>query len=395
VTIAASASLRSAFADTIEAFCRTHGYDGVDIDWEFPQDAAQRTNQNLLIQAVRDKFNSSGAPAPSWEITMAVSPGNWYGQWNDYAYLNNVIDYYNLMTYDYHGAWSPHSGHNSPLYQGSDPTAGENIDWSFNYMTVTRGVPAAKMNMGMPFYGYRFPSSETLYDNCGGSCASALQMNYNAIVPLIGAGWTRTNDAASRVPYLSYDAGAGLISYDEPASITEKVNYALSQKGFGGIFMWEITSDYSAGSQPLLDAMWQEYSSFCGIPQATATRTNTPVSSTTPTSTRTAVLSQTMTATRTIVSSSTFTRTATQAATATLTGSMTPVSSATGTATSTVSFTATASFTPTFTQTNTPYHSPTVTQTITETITGTPPTSTETPTITQTRTMTLSFTATA
>ena len=385
VTIAASASLRTAFANAVEAFCRTYGYDGADIDWEFPQNATERTNQNLLIQAVRDKFNSSPAPAPSWEITMAISPGNWYGQWNDYSYLNNVVNFYNLMTYDYHGEWSSHSGHNSPLYRGTDPLDGENIDWSHNYMTVTRGVPASKMNLGVPFYGYRFPNSETLYD---GFVSGATQMNYNTITPLIGSGWTYNWDSGSYVPYLTYNSGAGLICYDNPSSVSEKVNYALNLKGYGGIFMWEITADYSAGSQPLFDAMWNSYASFCGLTTPTFTRTRTPTIAAsftmTRTRTQTYTLTRTGTATRTNtqIITNTWTGTPTRTASPTGTRTVTPTNTITATGTytrtETSTQTRTLTITSTYTRTISPTHS--VSSSITQTWTGTPPSPTNTPT---------------
>jgi|DewCreStandDraft_4_1066084.scaffolds.fasta_scaffold19948_2 chitinase len=375
-TIAASASLRTAFANAVESFCRTYGYDGADIDWEFPQNATDRTNQNLLIQAVRDKFNSSSAPAPSWEITMAVSPGNWYGQWNDYSYLNNVISFYNLMTYDYHGEWSAHSGHNSPLYRGTDPLDGENIDWSNNYMTVTRGVPASKMNLGIPFYGYRFPNSESLYDSF---VSGAYQMNYNIITPLIGSGWTYNWDSGSIVPYLTYDSGAGLISYDNPQSVIEKVNYALSVKGYGGIFMWEITADYSAGSQPLLDAMWNSYAAFCGLTTPVQTQTRTP------TRTNTTIITSTFTRTQTRTETPTYSRTATPTNTQVITNTFT----ATPTRTNTQTITNTPIFTNTFTGTYTR------TSTVTSTSTNSPsPTGTPTGTYTTTRANTPTYTRT-
>lgn len=410
VTIAASLALRTAFANNVEAFCRANNYDGADIDWEFPQDAVQRTNQNLLLQAVRDRFDAAAAPAPSWEISMAVSPGNWYGQWNDYAALNGIVSFYNLMNYDYHGGWSPHSGHNAALYRGADPTIGEDIDWTNTYMTVTRGVPASMLNLGLAFYGYRFPASENIYDNCGGSCAAATQLNYTAVTPLIGAGWTYNYDAGSQVPYLRYDSGAGFITYDDPASITNKVNYALSSRGYGGIFMWEITGDYSAGSQPLFDAMYNGYASFCGL----STPTNTPV--TTPTFTRTRTMTMTSTrtntpassATNTQVMTATFTRTHTPANTFTGSATVTQVITQTFTVTSTHTYT--RSITPSFTSTMTltptasPTRTPTMTRTATatrtnspdysptQTWTGTPPTATNSPTITLTETYTFTET---
>jgi GH18 family chitinase len=63
--IARDPRLRATLADNIASFLRTHNYDGVDIDWEFPQDETDRANQNLLIKAIRDNFNSSPAPGPS------------------------------------------------------------------------------------------------------------------------------------------------------------------------------------------------------------------------------------------------------------------------------------------------------------------------------------------
>src|SRR5690606_285701 len=71
-TVAASAALRNTFADNLEAHLRAYGYDGVDLDWEFPRNAADRNNFNLLIQAVHSKFNSSPAPAPSWIISSVL-----------------------------------------------------------------------------------------------------------------------------------------------------------------------------------------------------------------------------------------------------------------------------------------------------------------------------------
>ncbi|MCE5300424.1 MAG: glycoside hydrolase family 18 protein [Spirochaetia bacterium] len=400
VTIAASEALRSAFADAVEAFCRTNGYDGVDLDWEFPQNATQRSNQNLLVQAVRTKFNSSASPAPSWEISMAVSPGNWYGQWNDYTVLNSYISFYNLMNYDYHGSWSDHSGHNAPLYQGTDPYTGENVDWSSSYMTVTRGVPASMINMGLAFYGYRFPNSEALYDNCGGSCAPGTsQVNYRVIPALIGAGWTYNYDAASHVPYLTYDSGTGIITYDNPASIAEKTGYALSSKGFGGVFMWEITGDYSSGSQPLMDSLFTAYSAFCSAatPAGTPTRTHTQTltqtqtRSATPTMTLTQVPTETYTPTP---SSPTYTATATPffgsstyTHTVTQTGTLQPSATRTGTQTRTL----TSTFTPT-TYPATPSFTPTVSLTVSMTFSAT---RTVTAVFSFTATLTRTYTRTA
>lgn len=257
--IAASPSLRTTFADNVEQFLRANEYDGVDIDYEFPQSSADRANLNLMIQVLRDKFNASPAPAPSWLITMAVSADDYYGQWNDYATLDGLVDFYNVMTYDFHGSWSDHSGHNSPLYRGNDPQPDGSVADALDYMLNDRHVPAAQMNVGVPFYGYNFVYSEKLYDNCHGDC-STKQFDYRKIPAKIGHGWTYYWDSASQVPYLRKDKGTGVLTFDNPRSIRKKVNYALHTRGVGGVFLWELSEDYSNQQQPLLNALYNAYS---------------------------------------------------------------------------------------------------------------------------------------
>lgn len=254
-TIARDPRLRAAFADNIAAFLRENEYDGVDIDWEFPQNATDRANQTLLIKAIRDKFAASPQPGPNWLISMAVAASNWSGQWNDYAALNELVDFYNLMTYDFHGSWSEHAGHNAPLYRGRDPDAELNVAAALDYMLDTRAVPAAKLNVGIPFYGRNFTSAAALYDHCLEDCVT-VDAAYHEIAPLIGKGWAYHWDAASRVPYLTHDSGTGVFTYDNPLSVKLKVAYAQS-RGAAGVFMWDVSADaIPGGGQPLLNAMY-------------------------------------------------------------------------------------------------------------------------------------------
>jgi len=255
-TIAASSTLRQRFAANVYKFIRDNNYDGVDLDWEFPQSSTQRTQLNSLVNSLRNKFDSSPAPAPTWQISMAIPSTNYYGQWLDYTYLQSRVSFLNLMTYDFHGSWYTHSGHNSPLYEGNDPVN----DWSFSdsiaYMINDRDFPKSKLNAGVPFYGYNFINSETVYDSCSGSCQTTY-LPFQDIVLLIDNGWTKYYDSASEVPYLRKNSGTGMITYDDASSITLKVDYALDDMGLGGVFMWDLSQDRRpSGTQPLLNAMY-------------------------------------------------------------------------------------------------------------------------------------------
>lgn len=282
-TLMNNTTARNNLVNNLYNFCATYNYDGVDMDWEYPGNTTDEGNYNTFMAALRNRFNTSPSPAPTWLITSAI-PGGYGIDYFDFPTLNNYVDFWNVMTYDMHGGWSGHAGHNSSINRGSDPDAGLNCVSYINNI-IAAGIPAAKINLGVPFYGYNFPTAEDLNGGCSGGCGGAYQMAYSDIAPLIGNGWTYYNDAASQVPYLRNNAGAGFISYDDPASIAAKVDYAMSTRGLGGVFMWEITQDYTAGNQPLMDSMYNRFMTYCPsgptyTPTQTPTTTYYPIAGT-------------------------------------------------------------------------------------------------------------------
>ncbi|MEI7640386.1 MAG: glycoside hydrolase family 18 protein [bacterium] len=258
-TIAADAGLRQTFATSVYDFISTNNYDGVDFDWEFPESYSDRANQNLMIQAVRNKFNASPAPAPNYIISMATSSGDYRGKYNDYATLSNYVDFYNLMSYDYHGSWTTEVGPTSPLYYFDSEGC---VSDSVYYMKTTRSVPAEKINLGVPFYGLTYFSSTALHAYGSGTqlAYSTIKSNY-----VDSSDWTVKYDNASKVPYVTKNTPPGIIVYDDAASILLKCNYALKTQGLGGIFMWEISHDEIGGNHPLLDSMYSAWSDACPV----------------------------------------------------------------------------------------------------------------------------------
>ncbi len=271
-SLAANSGLRATLINNLRNFCQQRGYDGVDYDWEFPSNNSDRANFTALVQETRAAFNAAGHA--EWEISGAFSPGSYYGQFLDVPALANYLNYFNLMTYDGHGEWSAHSGHNAPLGASTSDSDGVSMQGGVDYYVNTRGLAASKINFGLAFYGRNFPT-EDLHQSCP-SCGSAVTyLSYAQIAPLINNGWTRYWDSAASSPYLRSNSLAQTISYDDPQSVQAKSNWALNTRGLGGVFMWEISQDRMGdGSQPLLDAMRAPLS--CG-PTATPTRTATPV----------------------------------------------------------------------------------------------------------------------
>ena len=285
--IAGNAATRNTFENNMVNFINANGYDGIDIDWEGMTNAADKANYTALITELRAKFNAGQPPGVNWLITAAVPMTNYWGQWIDYPAIMGSVDFFNLMEYDMHGGWSDHMGYNAPLFANpSDPDAMSDV-MGVDYMLVTRGVPASQVVMGVPFYGYDFMNISAPFGTCGGTCGdpNVIQLNYKTVAAgYLNNGWTYHWDAVSHVPYLTKDVGTGIITYDDPQSITDKVNYAVTTRGLKGVMMWDLSGDYIPWQgQPLMDAMFNTFMQACpsGF-TATPTFTVTPTFTLTP-----------------------------------------------------------------------------------------------------------------
>jgi chitinase len=257
VQIDADAGIRATFAQNIANFAIANGYDGVDFDYEVPYSQAEADNFTALIKDVRALM-----PAGQYIISAAVSstPGGW-GIY-DFPGMTALLDFYNVMTYDYHGAWTNHSGHNSPLYLSPiDPGQEGSLDTTTNLYLSLFAVPAAQINLGTAFYGYAFDVNG-LWTFCQGQqlCgnAGAPTVIYSQVEQLIKSGaWSENYDDLADAPYLLDATGKtfGFITYDDPSSTSAKVSYALTTRHLGGVFMWELSQDYNGATQPLMTAM--------------------------------------------------------------------------------------------------------------------------------------------
>jgi len=240
--MAANASIRANFIDNITDFCLNHSYDGVDFDWEYPATISDRNNLTLLVAELRQAFNEQDS---TLLITMAVPAGSWNGQWFDFSSLKNDVNWFGCMTYDFHGSWSAHAGHNSPLYAPANDQCGS-VHNGIQYINVTRNIPKEKILLGIPFYGKGFNATGLYKPHTG-----CTDYSYTDIVPLIGNGWIYVWDDVSKVPYLINSGFTKLISFDDSASVRLKCEYA-KEKNLAGVMIWALGHDVIGYNQPLL-----------------------------------------------------------------------------------------------------------------------------------------------
>ena len=230
-----TAELRSYFITNIIEKINSYGYDGIDIDWEQPQNNNQTNNLNLFIIELDSALNELN---PDLLLTMAVPVSNWAGQWYDFGTLNQFIDFFNAMTYDIHGSWSGHAGHNSPLFPSPPGDADGSVSTGINYLVNTRGLPVSKINMGIPFWGKKYQTSTIN----GFFSGDVVDMRYNEIIGLIDNGWNYNWDDVAKCPYLVKEDQSRIITYDNPLSIQYKCQYA-NESNLGGVMVWALGYD--------------------------------------------------------------------------------------------------------------------------------------------------------
>jgi len=242
----------------LRTFITDKGYDGLDIDWEYPSDTQDQNTFFELMADLRETF-----PSPTYTLSADVPP--WGG---DYAFANvtPIIDYFNIMTYDCAGPWTDDGQLNSPIFP--DPAnpepyecePGGSVKEAADIYLTQLNVPAKKLNMGTPFYGYFYKNVTALFGPCDPCKNSTVPSeNYGTWIKqrINAKGWQTYYDEAALVPYmLRTDGSPGYVTYDDPFSTYYRVWYSDWVRNLGGTFMWSLDADYDGTSQDLLNAMY-------------------------------------------------------------------------------------------------------------------------------------------
>ncbi|AUH40440.1 chitinase [Streptomyces sp. CMB-StM0423] len=223
-------------------------FDGIDLDWEYPNacgltcDSSGPAVMKNMMQAFRAKFGNKLLTAA---ITADPSSGGKIDK-ADYAGAAQYVDWYNVMTYDFFGAWDaqgPTAPH-SPLtsYDGI-PIAAFNSDAAIQKLKGM-GIPSSKLLLGVGFYGRGWTG--VTQSAPGGSATGPAPGKYEQ-------GIDDYKELKARCPATGTVAGTAYAhcgnqwwSYDTPATLTAKMTYAKNQN-LGGAFIWELSGDTANG----------------------------------------------------------------------------------------------------------------------------------------------------
>ena len=257
---------RKKFAESAVAIVAAYHLDGIDIDWEYPgmigdsntYRTEDKQHYTLMFQSLREELDSlKKITRQRYFVTTAVGGSNEYITHTEMNKVQRYTDYINIMSYDYADEADTLSHHHTNLYNSAADAGGSSADKSIRAFRKA-GVPAAKIVMGIAFYGKGFTMQTA--DNNGLFRKVATSQRGGGFTYLKDSiinqnGYIRYWDAGAKAPYLFQQQKRIFITYDDEESVLAKCNYIQKYK-LAGVMFWEYSSDKKGY---LLDVIAQSF----------------------------------------------------------------------------------------------------------------------------------------
>jgi len=194
-TVAASATLRQNLANSVLAMLEQYGFDGVDFDWEWPNNEQQRAHFTAMMQAVHTAVKARNQ---NYIICFVQGPGYWLGG-TDWAAVSQFSDFCFMICYDWKNpANGPITKPGSVQWLGLGGTIEASGRGAVDY-AVSNGYPRGRIILGMPFYGSDvvswFNAAPAWEADRAGFLAA---MDPDAREVLINGGWHTSPDCVKR-----------------------------------------------------------------------------------------------------------------------------------------------------------------------------------------------------
>lgn len=242
---------REKFAQAVLDIIEKYHFDGVDIDWEYPgyetgrDTSVDRPNYTNLMYTIRKTLKSVNE---DYLVTAAVPGGPWGNSRFDINNLNSILDYFHLMTYDFHN--SSKVVHHTALYSSSGTSTGCSVD-STVALFKSLGASPSKLVVGAAFYGRKYVLSEDVENKymlgstkvaASGECVTFTQVYNNYIKKVDNVNIFNAFDSTSKAHYIIDKPNRVVISYESTTSLSYKCQY-VKANNLGGLMFWDYGED--------------------------------------------------------------------------------------------------------------------------------------------------------
>lgn len=262
---AATEESRTKFVLSAIEFMKTYNFDGINIDWEFP-DSSDTDNLTELVKLMREELDRVGfEDNKHYELSFSSPAGYHFLKDINLTAISEYLDQVSIMGFNYFGPWEQTTGHNSPLYHNVTPEMGLpleieeylktcNVDWTINYH-LQNGVSSDKIILGMPIYSHSWINVFDAYENGGlFSIGQGIEpIFYTEVLSLYhDSGYTRYWDDLSKTAYLYHPEkrGGHFVTFEDTTAIRFKSEY-INEKSLKGAAFWMGALD-ATGEESLI-----------------------------------------------------------------------------------------------------------------------------------------------
>jgi chitinase len=235
-------------------------FDGIDIDWEYPNEPGNNNpygpqdtpDFTALMKTFHDALNDVGYRTHThYLLTADVSPNQYAAaQQLQLKEVARSLDWFNVMTIDFHGAWDSKTDFSANLFPDPNDPQPANAKFSITQTVAyyeSHGVPADKIALELPYYAHAWTgvaaTNNGLYQSATGA-ASTDQANYNIVANEPGA--VHFDPVTASI--WKYDpASQTFWTYDDSQTIFAKGLY-IDAAGLRGASVWSLDGDDANGS---------------------------------------------------------------------------------------------------------------------------------------------------
>jgi chitinase len=225
------------------------------VDWEYPKTAAEAEDFVELLQETRQELDKAAAKRQRtrFYLTVACPAGPSNFEKLRIAEMDRLLDFWNLMAYDYAGSWDQRAGHQANLF----PSRSHPQCTPFSTVTAIehytrQGVHPSKIVLGMPLYGRAFTSTSGpghAYSGVGDGSWEQGVWDYKAL-PKAGAVEHHDRDVGASWSYC--EQSKTMVSYDTPVVVAQKAHFVRDYRLGGGMW-WESSGDMAVGAGSLIE----------------------------------------------------------------------------------------------------------------------------------------------